>query len=47
MTHTERNKQAVARVFAALRARDVNAFDDLMVEDYVQHNSQTPTDARH
>jgi predicted SnoaL-like aldol condensation-catalyzing enzyme len=37
---TERNKQTVARVFDAFRAGDVDALDELLVEDYVQHNPQ-------
>jgi predicted SnoaL-like aldol condensation-catalyzing enzyme len=37
---TERNKQTVARLFDAFRAGDVDAFDELIVEDYVQHNPQ-------
>jgi predicted SnoaL-like aldol condensation-catalyzing enzyme len=37
---TERNKQTVARVFEAFRAGDTDAFDDLIVEDYIQHNPQ-------
>jgi predicted SnoaL-like aldol condensation-catalyzing enzyme len=36
----EQNKQTVARVFDAFRAGDVDAFDDLIVVDYVQHNPQ-------
>ena len=40
MADTERNKQAVARLFDAFRAGDVDAFDELIVEDYVQHNPQ-------
>jgi predicted SnoaL-like aldol condensation-catalyzing enzyme len=36
----ERNKQTVARLFDAFRAGDVDAFDQLLVEDYVQHNPQ-------
>jgi predicted SnoaL-like aldol condensation-catalyzing enzyme len=40
MADTERNKQTVARLFDAFRAGDVDAFDDLIVEDYVQHNPQ-------
>jgi predicted SnoaL-like aldol condensation-catalyzing enzyme len=36
----ERNKQTVARLFDAFRAGDVEAFDDLIVEDFVQHNPQ-------
>jgi predicted SnoaL-like aldol condensation-catalyzing enzyme len=37
---TERNKQTVARLFDAFRAGDVDALDDLIAEDYVQHNPQ-------
>jgi predicted SnoaL-like aldol condensation-catalyzing enzyme len=37
---TERNKQTVARLFDAFRAGDVDAFDELIVVDYVQHNPQ-------
>jgi predicted SnoaL-like aldol condensation-catalyzing enzyme len=37
---TERNKKTVARLFDAFRAGDTEAFDDLIVEDYVQHNPQ-------
>ena len=33
MANTERNKQAVARLFEAFRAGDVEAFDELIVED--------------
>ena len=40
MTDTERNKQTVARLFDAFRAGDVDAFDELITEDYVQHNPQ-------
>jgi predicted SnoaL-like aldol condensation-catalyzing enzyme len=40
MADAERNKQTVARVFDAFRAGDVDAFDELIVEDYVQHNPQ-------
>ena len=40
MTDTERNKQTVARLFDAFRAGDLDAFDDLITEDYVQHNPQ-------
>jgi predicted SnoaL-like aldol condensation-catalyzing enzyme len=36
----ERNKQTVARLFDAFRAGDVDAFDDLIAEEYVQHNPQ-------
>jgi predicted SnoaL-like aldol condensation-catalyzing enzyme len=37
---TERNKQTVAHLFDAFRAGDTDAFDDLIVEDYKQHNPQ-------
>jgi predicted SnoaL-like aldol condensation-catalyzing enzyme len=40
VAQTERNKQTVARLFDAFRAGDVDAFDDLIVENYVQHNPQ-------
>jgi predicted SnoaL-like aldol condensation-catalyzing enzyme len=40
MADIERNKQTVARLFDAFRAGDVDAFDDLIVEDYFQHNPQ-------
>lgn len=40
MTDTERNKQTIARLFDAFRAGDVDAFDELIVNDYVQHNPQ-------
>jgi predicted SnoaL-like aldol condensation-catalyzing enzyme len=40
MAGIERNKQTVARLFDAFRAGDVDAFDDLIVEDYFQHNPQ-------
>ena len=40
MADTERNKQTVARLFDAFRAGDTNAFDDLIVNEYVQHNPQ-------
>ena len=40
MADTERNKQTAARLFDAFRAGDTDAFDDLIVEDYKQHNPQ-------
>ena len=40
MADKERNKQTVARLFDAFRAGDVDAFDDLIAEDYLQHNPQ-------
>ena len=43
MADIERNKQTVARLFDAFRGGDVDAFDDLLVEDYAQHNPQADT----
>lgn len=40
MADSERNKRTVERIFEAFRAGDVDAFDDLIVESYVQHNPQ-------
>lgn len=40
MSTTERNKQTVARLYEAFRRKDVDAFDDLVAEDYAQHNPQ-------
>jgi predicted SnoaL-like aldol condensation-catalyzing enzyme len=40
MASIEQNKRTVARVFDAFRAGDVDAFDDLIVVDYVQHDPQ-------
>jgi len=40
MASIEQNKQTVAQIFDAFRAGNVDAFDDLIVEDYVQHNPQ-------
>ena len=40
MADTERNKQTVGRLFDAFRAGNLDAFDDLIAEDYVQHNPQ-------
>jgi predicted SnoaL-like aldol condensation-catalyzing enzyme len=40
MATIDQNKEIVARVFDAFRAGDVDAFDDLIVADYVQHNPQ-------
>jgi predicted SnoaL-like aldol condensation-catalyzing enzyme len=39
-TSVERNRETIRRLFDAFRAADVDAFDDLLVEDYVQHNPQ-------
>lgn len=38
MSDTERNKQTVVKLYDAFRKGDVDAFDDLMVDGYVQHN---------
>ena len=40
MADTRRNKETVARRFDAFRAGDTDAFDDLIVEAYIQHNPQ-------
>jgi predicted SnoaL-like aldol condensation-catalyzing enzyme len=40
MTPTERNKQTAARLYEAFRRKDVEAVDDLVAEDYAQHNPQ-------
>lgn len=40
MASVEQNKQTVERLFEAFRAGDTDAFDELIVEDYVQHNPQ-------
>jgi predicted SnoaL-like aldol condensation-catalyzing enzyme len=37
---TEQNKEVVERLFDAFRAGDTEAFDELIVEEYVQHNPQ-------
>jgi predicted SnoaL-like aldol condensation-catalyzing enzyme len=36
----ERNKNVVKRLFDAFRAGDTDAFDELIVDEYVQHNPQ-------
>lgn len=36
----ERNKDVVKRLFDAFRAGDTDAFDELIVDEYVQHNPQ-------
>jgi predicted SnoaL-like aldol condensation-catalyzing enzyme len=36
----ERNKDVVKRLFEAFRAGDTDAFDELIVDEYVQHNPQ-------
>jgi ketosteroid isomerase-like protein len=46
MASTEQNKQTVARIFDAFRAGDVDALDDLIVDDYVQHNPKPAMDCR-
>ena len=40
MASAEQNKQSVDRLLDAFRAGDTDAFDDLIVEHYVQHNPQ-------
>jgi predicted SnoaL-like aldol condensation-catalyzing enzyme len=40
MAEIERNKQVIRRLFDAFGAGDTDAFDELIVEDYVQHNPQ-------
>ncbi len=40
MTKIERNKQTISRMLDAIRRGDVDAFDDLIVDNYVQHNPQ-------
>jgi predicted SnoaL-like aldol condensation-catalyzing enzyme len=40
VSDTERNKQVVARLYDAFRDGDFDAFDNLIVEEYVQHNPQ-------
>jgi predicted SnoaL-like aldol condensation-catalyzing enzyme len=40
VSNMEQNKQTVARLFGAFRTGDVDAFDELIDEDYVQHNPQ-------
>lgn len=40
MATSEQNKQTVARVFDAFRAGDIDAFDEIIVDDYIQHNPQ-------
>lgn len=37
---TEANKEIVRRVFETFRSGNVDAFDDLIVPNYVQHNPQ-------
>ena len=36
----ERNKDVVKRLFDAFRAGDTDAFDELIADEYVQHNPQ-------
>jgi predicted SnoaL-like aldol condensation-catalyzing enzyme len=40
MATSQQNKQTVARLFDAFRAGDIDAFDELIVDDYIQHNPQ-------
>jgi predicted SnoaL-like aldol condensation-catalyzing enzyme len=43
---SESNKEAVGRLFEAFRAGNTDAFDELIVEDYVQHNPQADNGLR-
>lgn len=38
MASTESNKETVARLFDAFRAGDTQAFGEMIVDDYKQHN---------
>jgi predicted SnoaL-like aldol condensation-catalyzing enzyme len=38
MPSTEQNKQLVARLFDVFRSGDVSGFDDLIAQEYKQHN---------
>ena len=40
VTPIDSNKETVGRLFDAFRAGDTDAFDELIVEDYKQHNPQ-------
>ena len=40
MATSEQNKHTVTRVFEAFRAGDIDAFDEIIVDDYIQHNPQ-------
>ena len=40
MSDTQQNKQIVERVFDAFRAGNPEGLDDLIAENYVQHNPQ-------
>lgn len=40
MATSEANKETVARLFDAFRAGDTEAFNELIVQDYKQHNPQ-------
>lgn len=42
----ERNKDVVKRLFEAFRAGDTDAFDELIVDEYVQHTRKPETDCR-
>ena len=46
MASSESNKEAVGRLFEAFRAGNTDAFDELIVEDYVQHNPQADNGLR-
>ena len=40
MADIKRNKQTVTKLYDAFRTGDTDAFDDLIVDNYVQHNPQ-------
>lgn len=40
MNDIERNKQRVQQLLDAIKQGDIDAFDDLVADDYVQHNPQ-------
>jgi predicted SnoaL-like aldol condensation-catalyzing enzyme len=46
MDAVERNKDVDKRLFDAFRAGDTDAFDELIVDEYVQHNPQAGNGCR-
>jgi predicted SnoaL-like aldol condensation-catalyzing enzyme len=42
MSTPEANTAAVERLLGAFRSGDISMFDELIVEDYIQHNPQVP-----
>jgi predicted SnoaL-like aldol condensation-catalyzing enzyme len=40
MTDATQHKETIKRLFEAFRSGDIKVFDELIVEDYVQHNPQ-------